>query len=189
MSEPDYKHWATLDTWNMTEAALLIDGKDPLEHKSNGPSIRNGDHGYASTYKIWDAFHRTNWESLFGVGAKKGKLSPRWLVSVARQKGFAVPPKLLHHLEANAADSVEQASVSSTSASTKERNTMLQLILGLAHAGFNVDLDGNRNTKAKQMREALERCGLGLDDSTIKKYLDEARQLRRRILAERDSTN
>lgn len=189
MSEPDYKYWATLDTWNMTEAALLIDGKDPLEHKSNGPSVRNGDHGYESAYKIWDAFHRTNWKTLFGGEAKKGRLPPRWVLSVAKKKGFDVPLELLQHLQPSGDESNAPEQTLRASADTKERNTMLKLILGLAHAGFNVDLDGNRNTKAKQMREALERCGLGVDDSTIKKYLDEARQLRRRVLAERDSTD
>jgi len=190
MDAPDYEHWARLDTWNMTEAALLIDGKDPLEHKGNGASVRSGEPGYERTHKLWDTFHRTNWTAMFGADAKKGKLPPRWVVSVAREKGFPVPSTLLQHLAAAPVISASgpiQISRAST-ADTKERNTMLKLILGFAHAGFGIDLDGTTNPKAKAMREALERCGFPLDDATIKKYLDEARQLHRRTRAEDNST-
>lgn len=186
MHSPDYQYWARLDTWNMTEAALLIDGKDPREHKGNGVAVRNGEPGYETTYKLWDTFHRTNWKALFGPEAKKAKLPPRWVISVANEKGFDVPQPLLQHLaDAPATTELERAQAPRIStADTKERNTMLKLILGFAHAGFGIDLDGTSNPKAKAMRESLERCGLALDDATIKKYLDEARQLHRRTRAD-----
>ncbi len=59
---------------------------------------------------------------------------------------------------------------------------MLKLIIGLAMGGYRMDPDAPRNLHAKEMRIDLERAGVSLDDATIKKYLDEARRLRRSIL-------
>ncbi|WP_250520685.1 hypothetical protein, partial [Caballeronia sp. NCTM1] len=39
-----------------------------------------------------------------------------------------------------------------------------------------------RNLHAKEMRIDLERAGVPLDDATIKKYLDEARRLRKSLI-------
>lgn len=60
---------------------------------------------------------------------------------------------------------------------------MLKMILAFACGGYGMDPDASKNAHAKAMREDCERVGLPLDDGTIKKYLDEAKQLRHELNA------
>lgn len=201
----DYKYWASLDKWTQKEAALLIDGKDPDEHRSVRLTFTSPPEGYESAARIAKAISRTDWTQRYGSGSYWVSTSPLYIVDALVGAGWSVPEELQNEiaarvrrdpaLQVNDADHNQDAGGnrpepdgepeirSTSSASSRERTTMLKLILGLACGGYGMDPDEPKNKHAKGMREDLERFGMPLDDGTIKKYLDEAREYRRKLIA------
>lgn len=57
---------------------------------------------------------------------------------------------------------------------TKERETVLKLILGMAMAGYKFDPKALRNSATTEITTDLERLGLGLDQDTVRNWLKEA---------------
>ncbi|MDR8396975.1 hypothetical protein NE850_11555 [Paraburkholderia sp. USG1] len=188
MSEIDYHYWASLDKWTTTEAALLIDGKDPAQNR--GVSLRAKDTlaGFENAAKIAKILERTNWTARYGRSPWEINKHPLYIADAIRSVGLEIPARLWeklrdrHERETGAGEIQKEVN---TSAATKERQTMLKLIIGLACGGYRLDPDATRNMYAKEMRIDLERAGVPLDDETIKKYLDEAKRLRRDLLVRR----
>jgi hypothetical protein len=62
-----------------------------------------------------------------------------------------------------------------------EREKLLTLVYGMAKDKYNYDPDNNRNeatgTGRHSIQAGLSRQGLTIDEGTIKKYLDEAKEL------------
>jgi hypothetical protein len=189
LAEIDFRYWASLDRWNAKEAALLMDGKNPDDHRDISLRSREIPKGYENAVKISKILDRVNWEQRYGKRAWEVKDNPIYIADALRSSDFPIPQALFAELKrrwqrenAAAASEVREAG---TSAATKERQTMLKLIIGLACGGYSMDPEAPRNRHAKTMREDLERAGVPLDDDTIKKYLDEAKRLRRDLLARR----
>lgn len=61
--------------------------------------------------------------------------------------------------------------------STATRNAMLKLIIGMAAAGYGFDPRQDRNSATAEIRNDLERLGIGLTDETILKYLRQGSKL------------
>ncbi|MDR5770193.1 MULTISPECIES: hypothetical protein [unclassified Caballeronia] len=193
MDTPDYRYWMALDRWNRSEAAMLLDNKDPDKHRGAKLSSPDADHIYPDARKIYRMLERFSWAS-YGGNEYKTKERPLYIIDAARRMGIAVPEPLLQEAKrrqerdqpiAEQPDSVSRPA----SSQTKERATMLKLILALACGGYGMKVDATRNLQAKSMRTDCERLGIPLDDETIKKYLDEAKALRRAILAEQGPYN
>ncbi|WP_186014505.1 hypothetical protein [Burkholderia gladioli] len=198
MTGIDYHYWASLDKWNKKEAALLIDGKDPRSHKEISLRAREIPAGYEHAAKIAAILDRADWAARYGATAWQVGSNPLYIIDVIRSAGIEVPQPLLVEIKKRQAREAEAEARSkaaqeedegnsqrNASAATKERHAMLKLIIGFAYGGYRMDPDSPRNKHAKEMRIDLERAGVPLDDETIKKYLDEAKQLRRSILARR----
>ena len=60
------------------------------------------------------------------------------------------------------------------SLSTKERETALKLIIGMAVAGYKYDPKAPRNSATTEITADLEKLGLGLDQDTVRNWLKEA---------------
>ncbi|MEI7294029.1 hypothetical protein WCQ02_17955 [Paraburkholderia tropica] len=188
MAEIDYSYWARLDKWTPKEAALLLDGKNPDEHKGAALRAVETPTGYENAVKLLKILERVDWTKRYGQRDWEVKGNPLYIVAAMRTLGVEIPGDLLREIKLRREREQESsegaaARERSSSAATKERHTMLKLILGLAYGGFGMDPESPRNMYAKRMREGLERTGIPLDDETIKKYIDEAKQLRRDILA------
>lgn len=190
MSEIDYRYWTSLDRWQAKEAALLLDGKDPDQHKAVKLTGSDIPAGYENAAKIAKLLSRIDWKGRYGFEAFEVSNSPVFIVKTLSDAGWPVPERLLESispllrkLENRFLEEEADRALPTSTAATKERQTMLKLILGLACAGYGIDPSSTRNPKAKEMREDLERVGLPLDDGTIKKYLDEARLLYRKLIA------
>lgn len=188
----DYKYWASLDRWSRKETALLMDAKDPSKHKSIRLNSRDLPGEYAQAARIAKALERIDWEGRYGASAYQVSGNPIFAIHALLSTGWDAPSELREALaerqerEAALNDSSQADNNDNeqpVSARTRERNTMLKLILGFACGGYGLDPDAQKNKHAKAMRVDLEKVGLPLDDDTIKKYLDEARALRRKILA------
>ncbi|MCT8972480.1 hypothetical protein [Microbaculum marinisediminis] len=64
-----------------------------------------------------------------------------------------------------------------TSLGTRERESLLKLIVGMAVAGYRYNPSATRNEATSEIAGDLERNGVPLDPDTIRKYLREAAQL------------
>ncbi|MDP2804007.1 MAG: hypothetical protein Q8O26_19220 [Phreatobacter sp.] len=70
----------------------------------------------------------------------------------------------------------EQASAN-RSLLTRERTSVLKLILGMAIGGYGYAPTASRSPVAKDIAGDLHRLGLTLDEDTVRKYLEEAKGL------------
>lgn len=64
-----------------------------------------------------------------------------------------------------------------SSAHSRERNSLLKLVLGLAIKGYRFNPEQARNSATAEIRSDLEELGIRMDDATILKYLTEARNV------------
>ena len=60
---------------------------------------------------------------------------------------------------------------------TRERSTLLKLFIGLALSNYGLDPKSSDQIKATEIKSDLDLKGINFDDGTIRKYLDEAKQL------------
>ncbi|MEJ6005772.1 hypothetical protein WG899_09455 [Paucibacter sp. AS339] len=59
--------------------------------------------------------------------------------------------------------------------STKERNTLLRLVAGMAIDSYGFDPKAARSSTARQIAEDLARHGINIDEDTVRNYLKEAK--------------
>lgn len=57
---------------------------------------------------------------------------------------------------------------------TKERNTLLRLVIGMAVAGYGYDSTATKSPIPKQIADDLSGCGISVSDDTVRNYLKEA---------------
>jgi hypothetical protein len=60
---------------------------------------------------------------------------------------------------------------------TRERDSLLKLVLGMAIDGYGFDPKAPRSPTARELSDHLQRLGLSLSDDTIRAYLTEAKAL------------
>ena len=61
--------------------------------------------------------------------------------------------------------------------STRERESMLKLIVGMAVGGYGYDVSAKKNEATAQIATDLDINGVSLSDDTVRKYLKEATEL------------
>lgn len=96
--------------------------------------------------------------------------------------GFVVPEMLRTAVErtvepydragANAAQRHEPADIA-----TRERESLLKLVIGMAVKGYRYDPKASRSDKVKEIADDLATLGIPLDPDTVRKYLREGREL------------
>lgn len=81
-----------------------------------------------------------------------------------------------HELEAQATNRAAQPAepVASKAISTRERESLLKLIIGMAIGGYGYDPSQRRSEKVSEIAADLERAGVGLDVDTVRKWMKEA---------------
>ena len=70
-----------------------------------------------------------------------------------------------------------QASDSDKLLGTKERESLLKLVGGMAVRGYGFDPTRSRNEATGEIRDDLEALGLGMNDDTVRKYLKQGVEL------------
>ena len=60
---------------------------------------------------------------------------------------------------------------------TRERETLLKIIIGMAVKGYRYDPEAKRNTAVSDIVKDLEELGIAVSDDTVRKYLKSASQL------------
>lgn len=61
--------------------------------------------------------------------------------------------------------------------STRERTSLLTLVIGMAVNGYVYDPAASRSSVASEIASDLHKLGLSLDEDTIRKYLNESKEL------------
>ena len=75
------------------------------------------------------------------------------------------------------------------SVSTKERDSLLKLVIGLAVGGYGFDPSASRSEQPQTIADDLARLGVALDVDTVRKWLREAAQLLQNELPTKSHTS
>jgi hypothetical protein len=70
-----------------------------------------------------------------------------------------------------------QASDSNKPLGTKERDSLLKLVMGMAVGGYRYDPHQSRNAATKDIQDDIQALGLSMDDGTVLKYLKQGAEL------------
>lgn len=70
----------------------------------------------------------------------------------------------------------QQGTTSEKPLSTRERDTVLKLVIGIAMDAYGYQPEASRSPTAKEISDNLISLGLNISDDTIRKYLNEAKQ-------------
>jgi len=69
---------------------------------------------------------------------------------------------------------IKQKGTPKTTMTTRERETMLKLIIGMAIGRYDHDVNANKTETVSRILKDMEMLGLEISDETIRKYLKEA---------------
>jgi len=199
-AEADFRHWFQIAYWKIDEAVALSLGRDPEKVNptklgrfkvDESPLLRE----FARRHEVFSrasiAYQLRNsnspgdvleWADSIGliVDARLLEAAERWCQPPTPWKAqYEAAATRNAELEAELA---EARSVSGKdknrpqSALTRERNTLLKLVMGLAISSYSHDARAPRTTTASAIRRDLDSIGMPIDEDTIRKLLTEAAQ-------------
>ena len=172
--KPDYEKWKKTDLWTIYEGAWLVAGTEPPEggnvdafDTQPGGCVADEIYGHAKNAidvgKLEVISHRM--PPLWNQRVKPSAFIA-WLIERA---DFEVPPELL-----------ELASQTDRPLTTRERDTLLKLIIGMAVKGYGYDPTAARNEATSEITKDLDELGIGLDADTVRAKLKEGADLLKR---------
>ncbi|MFN3252310.1 hypothetical protein [Roseibium album] len=185
---PDYNYWAKLSFWSPDECAALSLGRDP--RVANWDAIKE----YTKTSEFAEAYEARR--EIFVRAEAMGQLSTSTVPSVfltwANQMQVSVPEELVaavRELETLISDQKpnnhpeqkrqqqSEKTLQEKHIATRERESLLKLVIGMAIGGYGYDPKASRTSTAKEIVSDLQQRGLSLDEDTVRKYLKEAKGL------------
>lgn len=133
--KPDYKWWAKADSWSLKEAALLLHGIDPYQHRPLRLAERDIPPEFSKTQKTYLLLQSIPWKERYAYHVGKG-LCPLAVVAEAVDKELPLP-KQLHDLVSTRFAAKKKTAKKDTSTSdplennnqplsTRERRTFLK---------------------------------------------------------------
>jgi hypothetical protein len=99
----------------------------------------------------------------------------------AREGQIAAYQGQIQALQASAQAAPKQAPPAEPALRTRERDSLLRLIIGMAIKGYSYDPKAGRSPVPNEIAGDLELLGIGLDPDTVRKYLNDAKQLLPRL--------
>lgn len=165
-SEPaalaNFQVWRTLNAWTIDEATALFLQKSP--EVVSWPLLRNIKNSpFAMRYKrLLTQMLRAKEDGKF-----KDRDHPDTFIKWGNEVGIDVPAELV----------AITPPVSAEALPTKVRDSMLRMILGMAMKKYEYDPSSKKNTATKKIADDLAEYGLDLNEDTVRKYLNEARDL------------
>lgn len=203
----DFQHWALMSVWTLDEATALTLGRDPA--KVNWPTVKQYRH--VSVFAVEYERRQELLDRVFEIKTFEDRILPDKLAAWAIRNQVAVPRGLLDALSPrtrgqNAPEEIAnlQASIVTRDAeiaalkaqieglsanlasglSTRERNTCLKLIIGMAVNGYGYDPTATRSDKPSEVASDLHKLGLSIDPDTVRKWLKEGAELMQRSVAD-----
>ena len=184
-ADADFVHWSKAEYWTIDEGIALLLGKTP--EVVNWESVR--DYADVSPFvrryaKIRDLALRAQ-----GSGQLPQRIEPLRLLDWAKRKGINSPVDLqervtaasrAHHSEVSvsALQSTKQKALPEEKALlTRERDTLLKLVIGMAVKKYKYDPEANRGPAIPEIVDDLNSVGITLDPKTVRKWLNEGADL------------
>ncbi len=202
-AEADLDYWAKLASWHMEEAIALSLGKRPqvvtwdkIRSVTRSPFVREysrrreqvmraigmGEISFpVSPAKFLAWAERSEFELIEDLVDRvraRGQ-APDWktLYEAELRDRAAEFAALNAEIEALNQRLTTSSVGSEKSLSTRERETLLALVIGMAMDGYGYEPQASRSPIAKEIANALSRLGIGRDEDTVRKYLKEAAEL------------
>jgi hypothetical protein len=198
-SEANYTYWAKMATWTLWEGAALLVGINPRIGRDDADASKLTRQAAAGFKNLYALARRACENSDLSF-----KHSPpaEWL-EWAKSRDLPIPAKLeaevarLRPAEPNGATdsrgkqiadlkikttelAKELATLRTAAAQalgSRERESMLKLIIVMAIAGYSYDRRARRNESTREIARDLEKLGVPLSDDTVRKYLNEGAKL------------
>lgn len=197
-SPSEYDFWCKMAYWTKEECIALSLCRNP-DHVNWG-FIKSEDllSTFVKEYKRrMELFDRAQAMDILDVSnkpinflkwAKQIELSypPELERILLREEGAAVDWKARFNAEVLAHSQskklLEETKALSTADGPKpgnirERESLLKLVIGMAIKGYSYKPNANRNAATSEITADLRSCGIELDEDTVRKYLQEAREL------------
>ena len=198
----DFEHWSKAAHWSLDEAIALSFGKEP-EHvnwQKVKTYIQVSPFAYQYQRRRDLAIRALPWKQLFDPvlptifldWARRNELDvPTELEDAVASRGQQIADwKTLHDEQKARAEAAEtdfaEALVKLTELkqtpaakelSTKERESLLKLVIGMAVDGYGYDPQAARSPIPKEIADQLAARGLQLDKDTVRKYMKEAAEI------------
>jgi hypothetical protein len=183
----DYGHWSKAAYWTLEEGIALLLGRAPevvtwdvvKEFVDSSP--------FAAGYqRLRDLVLRAH-----GVGQLNDRIDPADFLDWAKRTEVEYPRELEEHLRRrpDVATNTVRAEGRPEAAdekplSTRERDTLLKLVIGMAVKKYKFDPQANRGTAVPAIVDDLNCIGITLDQKTVRKWLNEGAELLPRDLGE-----
>lgn len=202
-----FDYWSKAAFWRIEEGVALILGRDPAKvirktKARNEFTARFKPHSCGPEFEaLYELAHRastttqlaqTNIPGFFLAWAKRNRIAvPERLEAIVRAHGIQVADwktaydqqvEKVKALESRIAELKTPApdlasAPKMQSAATRERNTLLKLVLGLAMDCYGYQPNAPRSSTAREIASALEVQGIPVSEDTIRKYLVEAAEV------------
>lgn len=170
MKKPNLKEWLKNDYWDPCEAICLFHQEMPKsgfmwhEKYSNSidlimRSIKSGN------LKAW-------------ISRREIRLNPYDAIGWAIEKEHPLPKEYRKAYEIfKEKESKKLKKKKEGDLSSKEKDSLLKLVIGMAVEGYKYDPKQSRNGSITDIASDLESLGISLDQDTVRKWLKEASQL------------
>lgn len=202
LRRPDYQHWARLDRWKNFEVVGLAMGFSP--DPSIRPSTRAAlvksaiDDAFARRLE-----NTTRLVDRYFASARIRSVAPETCLAWMRDQRLWIPEGMAEAIEEycrpfvdwkTRCEAAETAARDAAlrideleaelargaigeSSSTRERDSLLKLFVGMAVEQYGFDPKAIRSPVAMQIASDVARAGLSITDDTIRKYLREGAEL------------
>ena len=185
----DFAYWSKIARWTLEEATALSFGKAPEFVNWDKIEAYHGQSSFADDY--------SKRRSLL-LRAQEAKelpvlISPAEFISWAEQTGIALPQELVDAVRASAGRIEDRRSLAAERdelreevkrlkeeaarekpLSTRERETLLKIILGMAIERYGYNPTAGRSPIPKQIADDLATLGISVSDDTVRQKLKDA---------------
>jgi hypothetical protein len=188
--KPDYAYWAKMGSWKWDEATALSLGRNPLvvNHKlinqdryrgSPFVEVYNQRRELIQRAKLWTASFVTRPSKFYEWAQKYHIELPEGLVDQLRaftnpvdwEMTYITLDKRRTELEA-----VPQAKPEKNGPLTRERNTLVRLVYGMARVRYKWADDGGKSSPASRIVQDMDQFE-GITEDTVMKYLKMGKEL------------
>jgi hypothetical protein len=198
--EADFAYWAKMPLWTESEATNLLLGLNPkfsfIKRSRVYGAAQTRSEEYAGLLHLAEMAREHD-------NIPYPHTPSRWL-DWAKNCDLPIPPALEKEISLrNSADASTPGAVRAretsafltsagltyldhqpqadakqkTGIGTRERESMLTLIIAMAVQGYRYDPTAQRSERIKEIVGDIEKCGLSLSDDTVRSYLREAADL------------
>lgn len=173
----DFDFWSKAAYWTLDEAVALSLGKDPKKVKWDDIKSLIDRSPFIQEYgKRRNLANRAK-----ATGQIKEPTPPSAFVQWSHENDLSFPQQLAEKLKVrmkktDAATPTPSAPVKpkADELKTREKDTLLKLVIGMAVAGYRYDPKATKNQAVADITDDLAKLGLSLDADTVRRWLKEA---------------